>query len=167
MSRPLPTPVRRRRALFAACVAAAAMTALTGVAGPVSASASDDAEVVLRTGLAGSSPDGPVLFGSTPGTRPWDVDSGRVRLDARGDLEVRVRGLVIPTAPFNGTNPVPLLSVSLVCNGAVVATTGTVPFSTTGDARVRTRVTLPQPCLAPAVLIRPNTSTTAYIAASG
>jgi len=167
MTRPSLAPAPRRRALIAAAATAAVVTALTVVAGPGTASASDDSDVVLRTGIVGSSLGGPVLFGANPGGAPWQTDRGRVRLHADGDLDVRVRGLVIPTAPFNGTNPVPMLSASLVCNGAVVATTATVPFSAAGNARIQTQVALPQPCLAPAVLIRPNASTTVYIAASG
>lgn len=166
MTRPSRAPAVRRRALAAA--AATAVTALTVVAGPGTASASyRPAPVELRTGIVGSSPDGPTLFGVTPGTAPWVADGGRVRLDARGNLDVRVRRLVIPTAPANGTNPVPMLSASLVCNGAVVATTATVPFNARGNAHIDTRVAVPRPCLAPAVLIHPGANTGVYIAASG
>lgn len=158
--------------MFRRLAAAAAVTvaALAIAAQPGTASAEgDDPTVLLRSGLVGSTPlpAGPALFGSNPGGAPWEIEYGRVRLDKYGNLNVKVTGLVIPTAPFNGTNPVPALSASVVCNGAVVATTATVPFNTKGNARVNTTVTLPSPCLAPAVLVHPNSNTAVYIAANG
>ena len=61
----------------------------------------------------------------------------------------------------------PLLAASVACNGAVVATTATVPFSTTGDARLKATVMLPARCLAPAVLLNPNGIATTYIGITG
>ncbi len=161
-------PAFRRIALTAAVALATVVIA----AQPSAASAHDDYDepsVVLRSTLVGSTPApaGPTLFGRTPGTAPWVLDKGRVRVDTAGNFDLRVRGLVIPTPPANGTNPVPTLSASLVCNGAVVATTATVPFDTAGNARINTTVAVPSPCLAPAVLVHPNAVTSVYIAASG
>ncbi len=84
-----------------------------------------------------------------------------------GELEVRAVGFVIPDAPFDGTNPLPALSASVVCGGAIVATTAAVPFSTDGAARIDERVAVPAPCLAPAVLLHPGTSTAVYIGVNG
>ena len=142
-----------------------------GVVGATSASGQvDDRPPLLRSGLVGSTPApaGPTLFGVTPGGAPWVADdSSSVRVDRDGNIILKVRGLVIPIPPFNGTNPVPQLSASLVCNGAVVASTGAVAFDTEGNARLRQTVSVPSTCLAPAVLVHPGTNTAVYIAASG
>jgi len=153
---------------------AVAMLALVpfGVAGASQSKPSDDNDdaprTVLRSSLAGSLPTDPALFGVLPGTSPWVIERGTVRLKADGRLSLRVRGLVIPIAPANGTNPVPTLSASVFCSGALVASTATVPFSKTGDAELEQDIgELPSPCLAPAVFVHPNAVTPRYIAFNG
>lgn len=160
-------PIRLRHVLPLAALVAAATLAGPGVANADSGNRSGP---LLRSGLVGSTlaPAGPTLFGVTPGTSPWVADdTSRVRVDRDGRVEIRIRGLVIPTAPANGTNPVPRVSASVVCNGSVAATTDAVPFSPRGNARISEVLTLPGPCLAPAVLVHPNTATSVYIAATG
>lgn len=169
------TPSLRR--LSIALAAAAVLTlGIPGAAsaGTYSATSHEQADertrpALLRSGLVGSTPSpvGPTLFGITPGTAPWVIDAGSVRVDRTGRFDLRVRGLVIPTPPANGTNPVPTLSASLVCNGVVVDTTDAVPFNSRGNARIHTSVDVPEQCLAPAVLVHPNLVTGAYIAANG
>lgn len=126
------------------------------------------AKTVLRSSLTGSSVTDPALFGVLPGTSPWVLKRGTVRLTADGGFTLRVRGLVIPVAPANGTNPVPTLSASVFCNGTLVKTTPTVPFSTRGDAVIDTDIgDLPSPCVAPAVFVHPNATVSRYIAFNG
>jgi hypothetical protein len=129
---------------------------------------------VLRARVFPSSqPTGPVLFGVKPGGAPWVIDKGKAKVRRDGRVKVRVRGLVIPTAPQNGTNPLSNIAATVYCGGTAVGTTSAVPFSTDGDARIdETLATaLPRPCLVPAVLLNPapggvvNTGT--YIAATG
>ena len=122
---------------------------------------------VLRAALAGSLPTDPAVAGVAPGGAPWVIDEGSARLRRDGRLRVHVEGLVIPTPPQNGTNPLPTLSASVVCSGTVAATTPAVPFSPAGDADLRAVVELPSPCVAPGILIHPGTNTTRYIAFSG
>jgi hypothetical protein len=50
---------------------------------------------------------------------------------------------------------------------APAATTGSVPLSSSGNARIEDHITVPATCLAPSVLVNPNGSTKAYIAVSG
>ena len=98
---------------------------------------------------------------------PWQLDSGQVRLRQDGRLTLGVRGLVIPG---NGTpGPVTSISASLFCGADTTptATTPSVPLSSSGDARISTRISLPAKCLAPVVLVNPNGNAAAYIAASG
>lgn len=160
-------PLSRRRILPLAAMVTVAALAVPGVA--AADHGYDRSGALLRSGLVGSTPApaGPALFGVTPGTSPWVIGAGRVRADRDGTLEIRIRRLVIPTPPANGTNPVPRLSASLVCNGSIADTTAPVPFDTAGNARIRERLDLPDTCLAPAVLVHPNTVTSVYIAATG
>jgi hypothetical protein len=126
---------------------------------------------LFNSTLAPSVPSDPVLHGVSPGGLPWVLRSGQARLRHDGRLSVRVRGLVLPGPPGNGTpGPITTVNASLYCGSdatAAVATTGSVPLSTAGDARINERVTLPAKCVAPVVLVHPNGGATAYIAASG
>jgi hypothetical protein len=128
-------------------------------------------QTLFRATLAPSVPSDPVLHGVAPGGLPWVLDSGQARLRHDGRLSVRVRGLVLPGPPGNGTpGPITTVNASLYCGAdttAAAATTATVPLSSAGDARIDERVTLPAKCLAPVVLVHPNGGATAYIAASG
>ena len=128
---------------------------------------------VLKSEVFGSQTTGPVLFGVAPGGAPWVIDKGDAKVRADGRVEARLDGLVIPTAPSNGTNPIPQIAATVYCNGAAVGTTTAVPFSPAGDARIDDTLgtPLPSPCLAPAVLFNPASggvvTTTSYIAATG
>lgn len=119
---------------------------------------------ILRAPLQGSSLSDPPLFGLVRGGAPWVISEGTARLRADGLLQVEVEGLIIPT---RGDNPLATLSATVVCNGRDVRTTAPVPFSTAGDARIETRVSLPTRCLAPAVLLNPLSNAGTYIAATG
>jgi hypothetical protein len=127
----------------------------------------------LEAALFGSQPTGPTLFGVKPGGAPWVIRSGKAEVRREGRVEVRVRGLVIPTAPQNGTNPLPGIAATVFCGGTAVGTTKTVPFSPAGDARIEDRLgaALPSPCLVPAVLLNPQIGSAVnpavYIAATG
>ncbi|HEY7268151.1 MAG TPA: hypothetical protein VH501_10680 [Solirubrobacterales bacterium] len=157
--------------------AAAALTAALAV-GALSAIGSEHGHgkghggQALRESLAPSVPDDPALHGVIPGNAPWVLKEGSVRLD-RHSLDLRVRGLVIPVAPGNGTpGPVNTISASLYCGAdsdtMAVQTSGQVPISRDGDARIRDRsFDLPASCLSPVILVHPNGNTTAYITVDG
>lgn len=159
---------RRRAVMVLGAVALSALVPLGVAQASKDSYQEDDARVVLRSPLAGNLVTDPQVFGVLPGTSPWVIKRGSVRLYSDGELSLRARGLVIPTAPANGTNPVPTLSASVFCNGMLVASTPTVPFSPRGDAEIETDVgDLPSPCIAPAVLVHPNAVTGRYIAFNG
>ena len=130
---------------------------------------------VLRSDLFGSqvAPTGPVLFGVNPGDAPWVIARGEARVRRNGRVKVRVEGLVIPTPPSNGTNPLSNIAASVYCGGTLVDTTDAVPFSPAGDARIDAMLekAVPSPCLAPAVLLNPAPggviAAGTYIAATG
>jgi hypothetical protein len=148
------------------------LSLLTGAAASASSSGSsgqhrhhnDHPDQLLEAPIQGSLVTDPPLFGVNPGGAPWVIRRGEAELDANGQLEVDVRGLIIPTT---GVNPVALLAASVVCNGAVVATTATVPFDTNGNAKIKATVKLPVRCLAPAVLLNPNGNAATYIGVTG
>jgi hypothetical protein len=161
---------------FSAALATVALAAGAGVASADSGDSGDGGRSdVLRSSVFGSTPRpvGPVLFGVNPGGAPWVIGKGEARVRRGGRVEVRVRGLVIPTAPQNGTNPLSGIAATVYCGGTAVGTTRAVPFSPAGDARIEDRLSakLPEPCLVPAVLLNPApngvVNTAAYIAATG
>jgi hypothetical protein len=128
---------------------------------------------VLQSSLAPSQPTDPTFHGVAPGGLPWVLDRGKVRLKKKGQLDLRVRGLVIPVAPGNGTpGPVTSVSASLYCGAdsdtTAADTTAAVPLSTSGNARIRDKsFTVPATCLAPVILVHPNGDLTLYIAVDG
>lgn len=155
----------RIRTLLALAAALATVLLVPNAAG--ADSGGDDDSRLLDSQLVGSTPPavgGPVLFGVIPGGAPWVIDESRVRVSRDGKLKLRVEGLVIPG---RGTATVTAVRASLVCNGMVGTATAAVPLTADGDARIRTTVVVPAPCLAPAVLVHPNSIPTAYIAANG
>jgi hypothetical protein len=158
-------------------VAALAALSAALVVGALSAFGSDGhgkghGGQLIRESLAPSVPTDPVFHGVAAGGAPWVLDEGRVRLSTDGRLDLRVRGLVIPVAPGNGTpGPVNTINASLYCGAdsdtMAAATTGQVPIARDGDARIVDHVTVPATCLSPVILVHPNGIATLYIAVDG
>jgi hypothetical protein len=155
---------RRLTLLAATCAVAVAVT--PGIALAHGDGGNGD-ETLLRSGLVGSTK--PAEGGATIfGVAPWVVDEGSVKVRRDGRINLSVEGLVIPTPPQNGTNPIESLSASVYCNGVVADTTALFPLSIPeGDGHVRADLTLPDTCVAPVVLLHPRGNLTVYIAASG
>jgi len=157
----------------------AALAAASLAAGATTAFADDDhggdhhGGRVLEADIFGSNPTDQTLFGVKPGGAPWVIRRGEAEVRRDGRVEVRVKGLVIPTPPQNGTNPLPGIAATVFCGGKAVGTTKTVPFSTAGDARIDDRLAtpIPRPCVVPAVLLNPQLGSAVnpgvYIAATG
>jgi hypothetical protein len=125
------------------------------VAGFLTAGAAmaDDDGGVLST-LIGSSP-GQSVGGVPSAGAPWAVSKAHVTLNGGGHFNLVVDGLILPST--GNTGPVSQVSASLVCGGSggtVVATTGAVALSTSGDAHIHEKITLPASCIAPVVLVR-------------
>ncbi len=111
---------------------------------------------VFDAQMVGIPTAGLMLDGLTGGGVPWVLDSGRAKLFADGRLDVEVEGLVLAT---NHTNPVANGLAVVACGNVAVAQSEIVPFSPAGDAEVETTVSLPSPCLAPAVFFVGVTAT--------
>jgi hypothetical protein len=92
---------------------------------------------------------------------PWSIDRGQGVLRADGDIDVRVRGLVLAAGPNAGINPAAEFTAIVSCltideNGnpaTVNVQTAAFPASPEGDAVIRDRVDLPEPCIAPIVFV--------------
>ncbi len=94
--------------------------------------------------------------GITGGRLPWVITSGSGEVDRNGSVHVTVTGLVIPVAPFNGTNPVAAFGATVSCvtpHGIVNLRTGTAPATRTGDATIDGAVMLPNPCKDPILFV--------------
>ena len=113
-------------------------------------------------------PTDPAIHGVSPAGAAWMIKRGEVRISSGGGFRVEVRGLVLQST---GANPIPSLTAVLFCgvDTTPAASSGPVPFSTAGNADVRTNVTLPAKCIAPVVLleISPSAGQVRWIGASG
>jgi hypothetical protein len=92
---------------------------------------------------------------------PWMNHSVEGDLDANGQLDIDVDGLVLandPAVPANlrGTNPVPSFAGIVSCISSVATVTVTTAnFTATpaGNAHIHQKLTLPSPCVAPIVFV--------------
>lgn len=92
----------------------------------------------------------------------WKLKSGKASLGADGSLKVEVKGLVLndeTVGEYNGTpDGVDGVAAAVICSGprgtAVAAQTEVVPLSKKGDAKVNAKVSLPQGCIAPVIVLR-------------
>jgi hypothetical protein len=134
----------------------------------------DDAAKIFSAALAPSLVGDPAVHVVGAAGAPWALRRGRVQIAANGKIKVELRGLVIPIAhgtfPANTARPVTTVTASLYCapdSSTAAATTGSVPISADGNARITDTFTLPATCLAPTVLVHPNGGLGAYIALPG
>jgi hypothetical protein len=144
-----------RRSLILAAAAVATLLPASSAVAHGDHHSRHRAHDLLRAPIAGSLVKDKPIFGVKPGGAPWVIDRGNARVRTDGRLEVRVEGLVIPPPVGTGINPLPRITASLACNGKVVATTRSVPFSRAGDARIRANVKIPKRCIAPVVMLNP------------
>jgi hypothetical protein len=160
----------------------AAMAALVTI-GPTWASDDDDADTMLKAdALVGVS--GPYLGNANPirgvagGGLPWVLTSGKAKLGTEGELKVEVRGLIIPLTAGPGLNPAPFFRAAVSCLAVDAAGNPTqVTVSTTngaevmigdpklGNAKIKAKLALPKPCIAPIVFV--TSPTGAWFATTG
>ncbi|HEY6377567.1 MAG TPA: hypothetical protein VI316_00115 [Candidatus Dormibacteraeota bacterium] len=106
------------------------------------------------------------IRGVTAAPLPWMIKSVHGELEANGQLDIDVDGLLLasdPSVPANlrGTNPVPFFAGVVSClttsNSAVTpANVTTANFKATmpsGTAHIHQKLTLPNPCVAPLVFV--------------
>jgi len=96
---------------------------------------------------------------------PWEVKEARGKLDTDGHLTIRIRGLVFKDSPevpveLRGTNDETEFRGAVSCwteegdhVGTVNVVTPGFPASVTGDSSIRATVNLPNPCVAPIIMV--------------
>jgi hypothetical protein len=125
---------------------------------------SDDSQVLEFKTM---SPVVPPFTGATNPVRgvngggvPWQIASAKGELRTDGRLEIKVEGLVIvatgvnPVASFRGV--VNCLTPASPTTGVSVAT-DPVPATSTGNAKIEAKLSLPSPCIAPIVFVTNGT----------
>jgi hypothetical protein len=129
-------------------------------------------ELAFLAPVVGSNP-GATIAGVASGGAPWVVRHGLAVLTDEGRLRVDVRGLVLPSAN-NTAGPITGVAASVVCANAVVATTNVANLTTTGNAEIHAKLSVPLPCVGAVVLVRaaavngaPLPAPGAFIAATG
>jgi hypothetical protein len=152
----------RRLTVALLAVAAIALSA-TGAA---SASA-ERVKPLINSTLVGSLPSDPMIHGVAAGSAPWALKASTFNLASNGAVVVAVKGLVIPALGTPG--PVNEIDAAIYCGAdtTAAATTKSVRLNEEGDAVIVDKVTLPERCFAPQVLINPNMIPAIYIAAGG
>lgn len=145
--------------------AAVAVTLLALSAGPALA----DGHSIVRADLVGSmpAPASPAIAGVNPGGAPWVNGPSTVRVREDGRIAVKIRGLVIPPPRGTGVNPIAAVVATLVCDGALRASTEPFALSTAGDGSTTTKIARTRHCDDAAVLIQPAANRAIYIASSG
>jgi hypothetical protein len=150
-------------------VALLTTVALAGSAGATATSAVAAPRALLNSAIAPSVPTDPMLHGVTAGGAPWVIKKGLsfIHLLNNGELQVKIKGLVIPELGTPG--PVTSVDASLYCANETTpaATTATFPLSKKGNAMIEETIVLPSKCLTPVVLINPLGIDSIYIATSG
>lgn len=150
---------RRTAATAAVAVAMLALTATPALA---------DGNSIVRADLMGSmpAPASPAIDGIAPGGAPWVNGPSSVRVRKDGRISVSITGLVIPPPRGTGVNPIAAVVATLVCDGAVRASTVPFALSATGDGSTSTMIEGTRHCEDPAVLIQPAANRAVYIAAT-
>lgn len=176
------TALVSRRGVLVGAGGALAGVAVAGLWHPATALAAgdddddDDAAILAFHTMAGVSgafvgaptnPDGGTpIRGIHGGGLPWTLKAAQGELRSDGRLRVRVRGLVLAAGAASGTNPIPTFRAIVSFENADPIFTDPVPASTTGNAEINTRVSLPHPGFAPIIFVGPGTAV-AWFAVTG
>jgi hypothetical protein len=120
------------------------------------------------------------IRGEPGGGLPWIITAGTGSLSRDGHLLVTVRGLVLAKrdpvpAALQGTNPFPDFRALVSCqsigagDSATIANVSTGDFEadTAGNSVINTRISLPQPCIAPVVFVTGPTGSDFWFSVTG
>jgi hypothetical protein len=92
------------------------------------------------------------------GGAPWEIDDAKGELRADGEIDIKVRGLVLVST---GANPVTDFKAIVSCLSidannqpiTVNVETGLFPADAEGNCLIADQVDLPDPCIAPIVFV--------------
>jgi len=164
--------MRIRNGVLAALIVIGAIAGTTAMSNDHHNDASN--RQVFKQNIVGLPADQKIAIDGVPAAgAPWvDAKSSSVRINARGELKLEVKGLLITGTggPADGTvGPVQQIVATLACANGTSATTSPAPLSTKGNARLVDHITIPANCLAPVVLVRifGVAPTNPWIAATG
>ena len=123
------------------------------------------------------------IRGVPGGGAPWVLDAARGSLTDDGSLDIMVIGLIIPVRPGfedRGFNPAPFFRAIVSCmtvdqfGAVVIDNIMTDPEDTemigdprNGDARIRAKLMLPNPCLAPIIFVTSPTGSWFAVTGAG
>ena len=97
------------------------------------------------------------IRGLNGGGLPWAIGPTSGQLKQDGQLKIAVQGLVFSAGPNTGKNTIPAFRAIVSCLTQDGATQNvmTDPFPATedGNAKIKAKLNLPQPCLAPIIFI--------------
>jgi hypothetical protein len=103
------------------------------------------------------------IRGINGGGLPWMISSASGELNTRGNLEVKVQGLVLAAGANAGSNPITSFRAIVSCltsdGGFQNVTTDAFPATTGpassggGNAKIEAQLSLPQPCIAPIIFV--------------
>ena len=141
-------------------VAAVGALSLVG-AGSVTAAAHEGGGTLIEfdsmTPITGAAVGAVNDRGLKGGGLPWEITSGRGEVSRKGEVSVRVKGLVLAAGANTGKNPIPFFAATVSClthQGIVNVTTPLSPASVPGgDSTIRAHVTLPHRCKSPEVFV--------------
>ncbi len=110
------------------------------------------------------------IRGIRGGGAPWDIADAKGELRADGEIDIKVRGLVLTNT---GVNPVTDFRAIVSCLSTdasglpitVNVQTGLFPADENGDCVIADQVDLPDPCIAPIVFV--TSPTGSWFAATG
>jgi hypothetical protein len=105
----------------------------------------------------------------------WKDPRVQGELKADGELEIKVRGLVLVST---GANPSPTFRGIVSCRSidrsatpatpsTVIVTTGLFPATPTGDSEIEQKILLPNPCIAPIVFVGPGADPVRWFSVTG
>lgn len=123
---------------------------------------------LLDAQLVGSmpAPASPTIAGIKPGGLPWVNGPSRVKVSEDGQIMVDIMGLVVPSPPFSGSNPVRFVVATLVCDQVVAGSTLPFLLNPAGKGSTSGMISVPRHCDDPVVLIQPDANRSAYIAST-
>jgi hypothetical protein len=143
------------------------------VTGSVSRASADESKVLEFNTMIGvprpyTRNNGNAIRGIDGGGLPWVIQFGKGKLSPDGQVDVLVKGLVFDPndqgaidAGVAGKNTVPNFKVIVSClskdeNGDAITanvSTGLFPADEAGNAHIKDTVSLPDPCIAPAIFV--------------
>ncbi|MEW5829256.1 MAG: hypothetical protein AB1846_10235 [Chloroflexota bacterium] len=170
--------------LFLVTLAAVLVLSTFFASGPVSTASARDTKVMEIKSMIGLprpyTGATNAIRGVPGGGLPWVISFAEGSLKSNGKLDIKVSGLVFdPADPdviargIGGTNTVPNFMAIVSCLSkdadgnpvTVNVSTGLFPADAAGNSRIKAKLDLPQPCIAPIIFV--TSPTGAWFAATG